>query len=177
MKWQNKQFCAISTMWAVVIALGCSMNAWGQEQHSNASHASGAVSQARKAPRKAIKHVIQSYGKALNNADVKDAVAVYADNAILMPDKLPTVKGRAALKAFYRRTFKKIKFHTRFTIDGISVFGDHAVVRTHHLKGSTLRINGVSKPDTDREIFVLKRINGQWKIWRYMFNKNGKKAH
>jgi hypothetical protein len=39
-------------------------------------------------------------------------------------------------------------------------------------KGTTLiHANGQTVPEENRELFVLQKINGQWKIARYMFNK------
>jgi len=48
---------------------------------------------------------------------------------------------------------------------------DYAFARTTS-KGSTLiYATGATVPEENRELFVLQKENGQWKIDRYMFNK------
>lgn len=48
--------------------------------------------------------------------------------------------------------------------------GDTAVVRTHHHRGQTAIENGKKVLDYNREVFVLRKINGGWKIVLYTFS-------
>jgi hypothetical protein len=47
-----------------------------------------------------------------------------------------------------------------------------AIVRIHHPVGQTelFLADGSKKLDDNREIFVLRRLGGEWKIMLYMFN-------
>ncbi|MBK9194172.1 MAG: DUF4440 domain-containing protein [Flavobacteriales bacterium] len=64
-----------------------------------------------------------------------------------------------------------IKLNIEFFIDEVVVDGDHAFARTTS-KGTTLiHATGETVPEENRELFVLQRTDGGWKIARYMFNK------
>jgi ketosteroid isomerase-like protein len=82
------------------------------------------------------------------------------------------VIGPDAMAAPYEALFKEIKFTTDFQYDAVDVHGDLAIVRTHHPVGQvevSLK-DGSQKLDFNREIFVLRRIGGDWKIVLYTFN-------
>ncbi|EFK8337434.1 TPA: nuclear transport factor 2 family protein, partial [Escherichia coli] len=70
--------------------------------------------------------------------------------------------------------FKREKFETDFAFDSIWINGDTAVVRTHHHVGSVVTNFKEQKTiiDLNREVFVLSKINGEWKIFLYTFNTN-----
>ncbi len=57
-----------------------------------------------------------------------------------------------------------------FSYDALNVYGDTAVVRTHHHKGATAVENGKPVTDLNREVFVLHKIDNQWRIVPYTFN-------
>jgi hypothetical protein len=59
-----------------------------------------------------------------------------------------------------------------FGYAGIDVHGETAVVRTYHHKGATVLESGKQVVDLNREVFVLRRIDGAWKITLYVFNTN-----
>lgn len=88
-----------------------------------------------------------------------------------MPTNAPTAKGQEQLKGSYEFVFKSIQLDIEFFIDEITVDGEHAYAVTSS-KGTTLiHANGQTVPEENRELFVLAKENGQWKISRYMFNK------
>jgi ketosteroid isomerase-like protein len=66
--------------------------------------------------------------------------------------------------------FKIAKFKTVFSYDAIIVNGDMALVRTHHHRGAAVIENGKKVIDLNREVFVLQKIDGAWKIILYTFN-------
>ena len=80
--------------------------------------------------------------------------------------------GKAGLTAPYVALFKELKFTTQFQYDAVDVYGDIALVRTHHLKGQTeLHVkNGFKTLDFNRELFILKKTGPAWKIIFYSFN-------
>jgi ketosteroid isomerase-like protein len=90
---------------------------------------------------------------------------------LFMPTNAPTAKGQEQLKGSYELVFKTIRIHIEFIIEEIVVSGDYAYAVTNS-KGTTLiHANGQTVPEENRELFVLQKDNGQWKIARYMFNK------
>ena len=59
----------------------------------------------------------------------------------------------------------------KFSIEEIQVEGNMAFAVTSS-KGTTLiHATGDKVPEANRELFVFEKIDGTWKIARYMFNK------
>ena len=120
---------------------------------------------------KEIKDLLFAYRDALNAADVNKVVPLYTENGVFMPSEAPTSVGKDQVKGAYEFVFSNIKLSIEFSIDEIIINGDYAFVRTTS-KGTTLiHATGETVPEENRELFVLKKEKGSWKIDRYMFNK------
>jgi ketosteroid isomerase-like protein len=88
-----------------------------------------------------------------------------------MPSNAPTAIGQEQVKNAYDFVFSNIQLKIEFFIDEIEAHGDFAFARTTS-KGTTLiHATGQTIPEENRELFVLRKENGSWKIDRYMFNK------
>ncbi len=124
-----------------------------------------------KTTQKAIEQVLFAYRDALNTSDVTKVLPLYAQDGVFMPTGFPTSIGQGEIKASYTSIFEAIQLNIEFFIDEITENGDYAFARTSS-KGTTLiHANGLTVPEENRELFVLKKENGVWKIARYMFNK------
>jgi len=118
-----------------------------------------------------IKNVLFSYRDALNASDVSKVLSLYTEDGIFMPSGAPTAIGTEQVKGTYGFVFSNIKLSIEFYIDEIIVNGDYAFARTTS-KGTTLiHATGETVPEENRELFVLQKEDGSWKIDRYMFNK------
>lgn len=121
--------------------------------------------------KQAIEKMLFSYRDALNASDVAQVLPLYTQDGVFMPSNGPSAVGQEQIKGSYEFVFKTIQLHIEFFIDEIIVNGDYAFARTTS-KGTTLiHANGQTVPEENRELFVLQKTNGQWKISRYMFNK------
>lgn len=119
----------------------------------------------------AIEKLLFSYRDALNTSDVNKVLPLYTTDGVFMPSNAPSAIGQEQIKDSYEFVFKTIQLNIEFYIDEIVVIGDNAFARTTS-KGTTLiHENGQTIPEENRELFVLQKIGGQWKIARYMFNK------
>lgn len=119
----------------------------------------------------AIEKLLFSYRDALNTSDVSKVIPLYTNDGVFMPSNAPTAIGQEQIKGSYEFVFSQIQLNIEFFIDEIVVNGDNAFARTTS-KGSTLiHANGQTVPEENRELFVLQKTNGHWKISRYMFNK------
>lgn len=119
----------------------------------------------------AIEKLLFSYRDALNTSDVNKVLPLYTNDGVFMPSNAPSAVGQEQVKASYEFVFKTIQLNIEFFIDEIVVNGDFAFAQTTS-KGTTLiHANGQIVPEENRELFVLQKSNGQWKIARYMFNK------
>jgi len=118
-----------------------------------------------------ITDLLFTYRDALNASDVSKVLSLYTGDGIFMPSGAPTSIGAEQVKGTYEFVFSNIKLSIEFTIDEIIVNGDYAFARTTS-KGTTLiHATGETVPEENRELFVLQKENGSWKIDRYMFNK------
>ena len=72
----------------------------------------------------------------------------------------------------YAAMFKTTKFSTDFQYDAADVYGEIAIVRTHHPVGQVevATRTGAKTLDFNREIFVLRRFGRDWKIILYTFS-------
>ena len=118
-----------------------------------------------------IKKVLFSYRDALNESNAEKVVSLYTENGVFMPSSAPTAIGQEQLKGTYEFVFSNIQLNIEFYIDEIEIVGEYAFARSTS-KGTTLiHASGETVPEENRELFVLKKENGSWKIDRYMFNK------
>ena len=119
----------------------------------------------------AIENLLLSYEKALNASDVSAVLSLYAKDGVFMPSEAPTAVGQAAVEQAYSYVFSQIKLNIKFSIDEIQVNGDLAFARTISRGSTDVLAAGITVPEENRELFVLVKENGAWKIGRYMFNK------
>ena len=119
----------------------------------------------------AIEKLLFSYRDALNASDVSKVLRLYAAQGVFMPASAPTSVGQEQVKGAYEFVFKNIQINIEFFIDEITVTGDFAFLRTTSKGISLIRANGQTVPEENRELFVLLKENGTWRIARYMFNK------
>ena len=118
-----------------------------------------------------IKNLLFTYRDALNASDVSKVLPLYTEDGIFMPSGAPTAIGTEQIKGTYEFVFSNINLSIEFYIDEITVTGEYAFARTTS-KGTTLiHATGETVPEENRELFVLQKENGSWKIDRYMFNK------
>jgi ketosteroid isomerase-like protein len=119
-----------------------------------------------------VKAVVERYQDGLNSSDFARIRPVFAPDAVAEWNEKATVIGVEAMAKPYEELFKEIKFNTDFQYDAVDLYGDVAIVRTHHPVGQTeLHLKDGSKTlDFNREIFVLRRMGTEWKIMLYTFN-------
>ena len=123
---------------------------------------------------KQIEQLLKSYFAALNKSDMQTAVAAYTQDGIFMPTEGPTATGLEQLKAAYRHVFDTLKLNVGLKIEEIVPSGDYAYAVTSSDGEVTLLDKGTTVPNKGRELFVLRKVSGEWKIARYMFNKSSR---
>jgi uncharacterized protein (TIGR02246 family) len=121
--------------------------------------------------KQAIENLILQYGEAIKAASVEKVLAVFTKDGVLMAPGAPTAAGEDQLKATYQYVFGAIKLDLKFTILEVTVDKDYAIVRSESTGTTTVLSNNQTGPDAYRELFVVKKENGSWKIARYMYNK------
>ena len=118
-----------------------------------------------------IRQLLDTYERSLNTSDAKLAASLYTNDAVFMPTTLPTATG-ADMQHAYEQIFAAIGLKVTFTIDELSVAGEHTAYALTRSNGTQLaRATGETTAEANRETFIFHRIDGAWKIARYMFNK------
>ncbi|MEZ4972818.1 MAG: SgcJ/EcaC family oxidoreductase [Cyclobacteriaceae bacterium] len=150
-----------------VLALAICMACTQQSETSNTKTSESM----QKQDKSAIETLLQTYKKSLNTSDAKLAQSLYTNDGIFMPTEAPSAIGQENILKSYEFIFTQIQLNIEFYIDEIAVEGDFAFAVTSS-KGTTLiHATGDTIPEANRELFVFEKVNGDWKIARYMFNK------
>ena len=118
-----------------------------------------------------IERLLAQYKTSLNTSSAALAQSLYANEGVFMPTGAPSAIGSEEILKSYEFIFSQIQLNIEFSIDEIVVDGNLAFATTSS-KGTTLiHANGETVPEENRELFVFEKIDGSWKIARYMFNK------
>lgn len=130
------------------------------------------------ATQRVVKGVVGRYQEGLNAGDFNTIHSLFAPDAVAEWNEKRTVVGSDAMKGPYTELFAKTKFSTDFQYDAVDIYGDVAIVRTHHPVGQVevAKSTGKRTLDFNREIFVLRRIGDSWKIILYSFNVQPKQG-
>ncbi len=117
-----------------------------------------------------IQDLIQTYQRGLNEADLDLVKAVYADDAMFIGQPFPTATGIEQIIATYAEGFSTMDFDVKFDIKEVELSDDLGFVRTQ--SHGTIVPKGQTPEDSEgnREIFVVKKVEGRWKFYRYIFN-------
>jgi ketosteroid isomerase-like protein len=108
--------------------------------------------------------VVQAFFTALKSGNVDQVVSSFAGDAVVALDGQPTADGTQAIRSLFQKQLKGSNDMGKgtHTIDEARAAGsDDAIVRSTSKQGS----------DTYRELFILSKDAGQWKISQLMNNK------
>ena len=130
------------------------------------------------AEQKSAKTFVEGYQAALNSSDFNTIRTFFAPDAVAEWNEKRTMVGIDAMRGPYEALFKTTKFNTDFQFDAADIYGDTAIVRTHHPVGQAELAIGTGKKtlDFNREIFVLRRFGPNWKIVLYTFTAQPKQG-
>lgn len=113
--------------------------------------------------------LVSEYAAALNAANVDLIPAFYTADAVFMPDYSQTfIKSDLLQKG--RSYLSKTRFHISYAIQDITLKDDYAFVQA---TAQTRTVNPHTNTEvfkTSRDLFVLRKEQNEWKIFRYMFN-------
>jgi uncharacterized protein (TIGR02246 family) len=118
----------------------------------------------------AIRNTLNAYRNALVSSDVASIVPLYASDGVTMAQHYPTQVGHKAIEAWYKQCFDLITLTVEFKIEEVVVVSnDYAFARTN--SGGTVKVNvtGQSSKEANQELFVMRKVGGEWKIARYCF--------
>lgn len=129
-----------------------------------------------KAAKKQIEELLNEYKRSLNTSDAKLAQSLYTKDGVFMPTEAPSGIGSEGILKSYEFVFSQIQLNIEFFIEEIAVEGNMAFAVTSSKGTVKIHANGVEAPEANRELFVFEKVDGAWKIARYMFNKTAPKG-
>ena len=115
--------------------------------------------------------VTSTYAGAVTASDAAAVADTFVTDGVLMAPDSPTVIGSTVIKDVYTSVFSAIKLNLTFNIDEIVIDGEYGYVRSHSSGTMLIHANGQTVPASYREIFVVKKVNGNWKIAWYEYNQ------
>lgn len=130
----------------------------------------------QKEEKQKIQELLNEYKKSLNTADAKLAQSLYTKDGVFMPTEAPSGIGSEGILKSYEFVFSQIQLNIEFFIEEIVVEGNMAFAVTSSKGTVKILANGIVAPEANRELFVFEKVDGEWKIARYMFNKTEPKG-
>ncbi len=121
--------------------------------------------------RENILAVLKAYEQVLNASDVAGVLKLYTQNGVFMAQHNASAVGIRQVEAAYTGAFQAIDLNVEFDIVEIEVIADDwAFARTNSSGITTINATGDKVPEGNQELFVLQKIDGDWKIARYAFS-------
>ena len=125
----------------------------------------------QKEEKQKIEELLSEYKKSLNTSDAQLAQNLYTKDGVFMPTEAPSGIGSEGILKSYEYVFSQIKLNIEFFIEEIEVEGNMAFAVTSSKGTVKILANGMEVPEANRELFVFEKVDEDWKIARYMFNK------
>jgi uncharacterized protein (TIGR02246 family) len=122
---------------------------------------------------KAIKSLIDDCSRAWNEGDYESYMALFDEEAMMLPPNAPTFGGIETIRSIYRTSFDSLDFNVTITTEEIQVCGDLAFSRDVW-KGSMNPKDGSEPTIFDNKNLVIykRQVDGSWKTWRAIYNSN-----
>ena len=118
-----------------------------------------------------IHAVLKAYEQVLNASDVDGVLKLYTEDGVFMAQHNPSAVGIQQVEAAYTGVFQAIDLNVEFDIVEVEVIADDwAFARTNSSGTTTINATGDQIPEGNQELFVLQKIDGDWKIARYAFS-------
>lgn len=125
----------------------------------------------------AIEKLIYSFSDAFNAAEISEIMASFTTDGINMPNNGPLAQGTEQLTKAFGILLNMAQINIQYFIDEIVITGEYAYVRTNSNVKTTVRASGAQILLENKELFVLRRDNGEWKISYYIFNNTKTIGH
>ncbi len=144
----------LRTVLAAALILGALSGAYATESDNEKIHA-----------------VLKNYERALNASDVDGILKLYTEDGVFMAQHNPSAVGIKQVEAAYTAALQAIDLDIEFDIVEIEVVADDwAFARTNSSGTTTINATGEKINEGNQELFVLKKIDDNWKIARYCFS-------
>jgi ketosteroid isomerase-like protein len=117
-----------------------------------------------------VKHLLQTYQRGLNEANLDLVRSVYANDAIVIGQPFPTATGIEEIITLYTDFLSKLDFNVEFELLEMELSSDFGFIRTRSHGTIVPKGQKPTHSEGNREIFIIKKVQGDWKFYRYIFN-------
>jgi len=118
-----------------------------------------------------IEALLKGYESVLNASDVDGILELYTEDGVFMAPNNPSAVGIQQVEAAYTGVFQAIDLNVVFDIVEIEVISENwAFARSNSSGTITINATGDNVAEGNQELFVLQKIDGDWKIARYGFS-------
>jgi ketosteroid isomerase-like protein len=117
-----------------------------------------------------IKHLLQTYQRGLNEANLDLVRSVYTNDAVVIGQPFPTATGLREIIALYTDFLSKLDFNVQFDLLEMELSNDLGFIRTRSCGTIVPKGQNPSGSEGNRELFIVKKVQGYWKFYRYIFN-------
>lgn len=118
----------------------------------------------------AIKNLLKTYQCGLNEANLDLVRSVYTNDAVVIGQPFPTTTGIEKIIALYSDFLSKLDFNVQFEWLEMELGNDLGFVRTRSRGTIVPKGRKPGGSEGNRELFIVKRVQGEWKFYRYIFN-------
>ena len=117
-----------------------------------------------------IENLLRTYQRGLNEANLDLVSSVYTNDAIVIGQPFPTASGIEAIIALYADFLSKLDFNVQFELLEMELSNELGFIRTRSHGTIVPKGQKLTGSEGNREIFIVKKIRGAWKFYRYIFN-------
>lgn len=117
-------------------------------------------------------NVITALQTRYNSSDPKGAAELFTDDGAILQEFAPPVRGKAAITYYLQEGLQK-KLQYWVSSEGSMASGNIAYDQGNY---RVRNINEMRDVESGKYIIIYKKINGQWKIFRDIYNTNALKV-
>ncbi len=133
--------------------------------------ATSAFASAKSSSTRQITQVIEQYFSVLGTSNAGALTELFTEDAELLPPGAPTATGREQIQGTYEYVFSAMRLDLSVTIERVTILGNYALVSSSSAGKITMLPSGqTTDGNRFRETFILRKIKGQWRIARYIYN-------
>lgn len=115
------------------------------------------------------RELLKTLERADNASDLETVLALYADDAVLLPPGETSVRGKTAIRARYTGLFSRTRMDARFEIDDERTASDVGYIRGRTI-GHRTATDGRVEDLTGKFVMLLMRRDGRWRISSLIWN-------
>jgi uncharacterized protein (TIGR02246 family) len=115
------------------------------------------------------RELLATLQRADNTNDLETVLALYADDAVLLPPGETTVRDKPAIRARYTSLFQRTRMAARFEIDEERTAGGVSYIRGRTI-GRRTATDGRVEDLTGKFVMLLRQDGGRWRITSLIWN-------